>query len=156
MALTPISRKFAKKIKVLSWVEIRHGIEQKWLEPSIAIDRAMDLVSSDEYSELEFEMASLGYDQSNEVMTTLNRICPCVTENDIDAEKWSKILLTWLLLNKSDYSDPLQEIEIIYADLGYPEEIAHLVRYMPSESPRDLFVKWATYTSKNDHLSDAN
>ena len=154
MALTPITREFAKRIKSLSWDEVRSGIENKWLEPSIAVDKAMVVVSSDEYSDLELALASLGYDQTTEILTAVNELSPSEIESGLDQRKWSKILLTWLYLHRSSYSDPLQEIEILYADLGYPEEIAHLVRYMPAEGEQDLHEEWVSYTSDNEFLVD--
>jgi hypothetical protein len=40
--------------------------------------------------------------------------------------------LAWLLEHKQAYEDPLQRVEEVYADFGYPETIRHLVRYMPA------------------------
>ena len=47
--------------------------------------------------------------------------------------KWLYILLAWLYENKDMFEDPLAIVEEIYVEFDYPEEIAHLIRYMPIE-----------------------
>jgi hypothetical protein len=41
------------------------------------------------------------------------------------------LTLDWVLTNRESFKDPLGEVEEIYADFDYPQEIAPLVRYMP-------------------------
>ena len=41
------------------------------------------------------------------------------------------MVLNWVLEHKELYPDPLETVEIIYADFDYPEVISKFVRYMP-------------------------
>ncbi|WP_394829859.1 DUF2247 family protein [Pendulispora albinea] len=56
--------------------------------------------------------------------------------------------------HRADYADPLQTVEEVYTDFGYPPRIAAFVRYMPSDDPdlgsresneRRLHEKWKRY-----------
>ena len=69
-------------------------------------------------------------------------------------DKWLYLVLAWLYEQRGAVPDPLQTVEEVYADFGYPEEIAGLIRYMPMDGPdlgsreaneRRLFERWRQY-----------
>ena len=68
--------------------------------------------------------------------------------------KWLHLALACLYEHRLDDPDPLQRVEEIYADFGYPEGVAQFVRYMPMDGPdlgsreaneRRLFERWKRY-----------
>jgi hypothetical protein len=46
-----------------------------------------------------------------------------------------KRVLVWLYSNRANFLDPLLVVEDVYAELDYPPQIAHFVRYMPMKGP---------------------
>ncbi len=56
---------------------------------------------------------------------------------DYYPEKWLYIILNDVFHRKHEFEDPLGEVEKIYADFDYPEEIESFVRYMP---PTDGYI----------------
>lgn len=62
-----------------------------------------------------------------------------------------------------EVDDPLGEVEEIYSDFDYPEEMENFVRYMPAsngydqtrhtleENNRRLFESWERYLSNAEH-----
>lgn len=75
-------------------------------------------------------------------------------EDSISQRKFLYAILNWVYEHREHYADPLEVVEIIYADFDYPEEIAGFVRYMPTTDPvlstlelnrERLFNKWKDY-----------
>jgi hypothetical protein len=69
-------------------------------------------------------------------------------------DKWLYLVLAWLYEHRAEVPDPLQRVEEVYADFGYPEQLANFVRYLPMEGPglgsreaneRRLFERWKRY-----------
>lgn len=69
-------------------------------------------------------------------------------------EKWLYLVLAWVYTRRSEYSDPLREVEIIYAAFDYPAQVVSFVRYMPMVGPdlgsrmrneARLFERWKQY-----------
>ena len=68
--------------------------------------------------------------------------------------KWLYLVLAWIFEHRASYPEPLQAVEEVYADFGYPEVIASFVRYMPTSDPdlgskeaneRRLLENWKRY-----------
>ena len=45
---------------------------------------------------------------------------------------WLYLALDWLSVERGDFSDPYEMIEMLYADFDYPPEIEGMVRFMPA------------------------
>ena len=74
--------------------------------------------------------------------------------NRLGEAKWLYLALAWLFENRDSVSDPLVQVEMIYADFDYPPEITSLVYYMPCDEPdlgsRELneariYANWENY-----------
>lgn len=72
-------------------------------------------------------------------------------------EKFLFLLLNWIFENREKYGDPLEMVEIIYADFDYPEEISGFVKYMPPQYPlhsskpenvKQLYENWEKFCEK--------
>ncbi|WFU05759.1 DUF2247 family protein (plasmid) [Rhizobium sp. CB3171] len=114
----------------LYWSELFHGLELGYLKQRDVVEFALEKLtvnsSADHYS-----LASLDESEYYEVS---DLICSLTKDEDDagDAEKvWKYLLLLWLWKQKDSLLDPLGAVEELYADLGYPEDLSKLVRYMP-------------------------
>lgn len=127
---------YASEIVKLNWRDILFAIEQRFMTPDAAIDHAVAVVSQvANPPKVAVELACLLKGES---------IHPYIDElvnkevddnNDSASEKIMFLTLDWVYNHKASYTEPLETVEIIYADFNYPEEIASFVRYMPSEQP---------------------
>jgi hypothetical protein len=69
---------------------------------------------------------------------------------------WLYLALAWLHDHQDEHADPLQLIEMLYADFGYPTEIEGLVRYMPAPRGTPTGVegieeRWRAYLQQRSH-----
>jgi hypothetical protein len=60
-----------------------------------------------------------------------------VCHEEVMKGKWLYLVLSWLYETRAEHTDPLDYVEQIYADFGYPDQITSFVRYMPPADGRD-------------------
>jgi hypothetical protein len=65
-------------------------------------------------------------------------------------ERWVYLQLAWLWDHQAESSNALDEIELLYADFGYPTEIEGLVRWMPAKPGEPMgepamMDRWSKY-----------
>ena len=109
--------------------ELAYGYGNGWLDEAATVGVAEDLVAAGAASSIIEELASVFSGE-------LWRVQQVVDEIEIDPESepgrvWLYLALAWLHDHKEEYADPLQMIEMLYSDFGYPTEIERLVRFMP-------------------------
>ncbi len=149
-----ITFEFANALAPLNWQAIAFAIEQDIMHPDCAIEMAMDLLATGDESATVLELASLPPDSP--VMSHVKEFSATEPEVEISLlqRTWAFILLSWIFNRQENYVDPLDLVEKVYSDLGYPEQVAPFVRYMPSDEPalktkalneQRLFEKWADY-----------
>ncbi len=140
-----IDRNFAKRIIELSWPEVKLASSKNWIEAGVAVDRAMQALETENYSQQEAELAALGYKDVLDINDMLLALAP--DSYEINHDKWAKIFLTYLYEHKSELEDPIQAIDELWADFDYLESIACIAnQYSPYESPqRDLFKEWKKF-----------
>jgi hypothetical protein len=72
-------------------------------------------------------------------------------------EAWLDVVLAWLYDHRAELEDPLEMVEAVYADFGYPAQIASFVRCMPMQGPdlgspaaneQRLFERWKRYLDR--------
>lgn len=66
---------------------------------------------------------------------------------------WLYLALDWLYEHRADFVEPLEVIEMLYADFDYPAEIEGLVRFMPPPSGEPagtsaIAQRWRNYLSR--------
>ena len=140
---------------LLSWVDIYFGLVNELLDPQAPVAFAVDQIGKFEESPAALlDLARLGEGEPN--MALVERLAksePRRPEDEI-RRKWLYLVLAWIYEHRHEYSDPLQRVEEVYADFGYPEQIASFVRYMPMVGPdlcnqeaneRRLFERWKQY-----------
>lgn len=142
-----------------SWREVRFGLVNELLDPRAAVDLALE-----EIARLEHPPAALidlaGADTNEPTQELVDQLAEGEAqrpENEIH-DKWLYLVLAWIYEHRDRYPDPLQTVEEVYADFGYPEQIAGFVRYMPMDGPdlgskdaneRRLFERWKRYLGGN-------
>ncbi len=139
----------------LTWREVHYGLVNELLDPEAAVAFAIEQVG-----ELEAPPSALlslaeqcKGEPVLELVEQLAEMEPKRSEDEI-RRKWLYLVLAWIYEHRHEYSDPLQRVEEVYADFGYPEELATFVRYMPmvgpdlgskNENERRLFQRWKQY-----------
>ena len=139
----------------MSWREVRFGLVSELLDPEAPIKLA-----TEQAAELEHPSADLvdlaGADKNEPTLELVERLAdgePQRLDSDI-RDKWLYLVLAWTYEDRDGYLDPLQRVEEVYADFGYPEQIAKFGRYMPMDGPdlgsrdaneRRLFQRWKCY-----------
>jgi hypothetical protein len=141
---------------MLTWRDMLYGLERGFLDEMTVQQLAADKVTLQSGPESpEMRIALMDRDDLPDVRDVLAAAAKGENaESDRDRErKWCFLVLQWLFDHREDVADPLSEIENIYADFGYPPEVAPFVRYEPTPigarepaDPRDRLVgRWATY-----------
>lgn len=149
---------FLSNFSPLTWRDIEFGLSHSYISPAIAIDLAQSRIGSN--SQPDAMEAAIAKSSKDDPM--LERVGVLAarelesTHPDVQA-KWLCILLTWVYENRTMFDDPLGIVEEIYTDFDYPEEIEHLISYMPNTEPdlgskeanlARLFSRWHEFTLK--------
>ncbi|OIR03695.1 hypothetical protein GALL_141120 [mine drainage metagenome] len=136
MPVSKIPSEFVKQLVDLNWREIKFGLDHQLIDSAAAIDRATEsLCRNEPAAKAEVELAGLSHDEPvSELVDQLAQKEPEVGEEAL-REKWVYVVLAWLFENRSSFGSPLELVEEIYADFGYPREVAPFVRYMPMAGP---------------------
>lgn len=133
--LRKIPLDFIDRFGVLTWSEIYWGIDEGWLTSQSAIDIAVRRLEQGSNDSDEIELAWLSESEAVSVREVVSRLAEAQTDLDPADVKltWLRLLMAWTFENRTLLGDPFGEIEQLYARFGYPVEIRHLVRYMPSD-----------------------
>ena len=152
-----LSYECVNKYGPLSWREIEWGIKRELIDWDIVKDMAFERISSE--SDQPNELAILSTDDPIELISAVRNLAssePQEMETGMRS-KWLRIVLAELFILRNEVADPLAEVERIYADFGYPEEIESFVRYMPASGGYDpqqhthqenidrLYRNWSNY-----------
>lgn len=162
-----MSNEFVLNRVKLTWHDMLFGIKENFINPNVAIYQAVDEIktideqntSKQYYSEL-LALASLF--KNEPVLDRVSKLVelePTLDEQQVK-DKWLYLVLAWVYENQDKYKEhPLEIVEYIYADFGYPKGIAQFVRYMPSsETPLPslklnysrLYRRWENYLKKQE------
>lgn len=156
---------FIRKRTNVSWRDIHFGLVNQLLAPDAPIALAVDQVDelADPPAAL-LDLAGAGKNQPTlELVERLAEGEPGHSDDEIRS-KWLYLVLAWLYEHRHEDSDPLQRIEEVYADFGYPEQLAGFVRYMPMAGPdlgsreaneRRLFERWKQYVDDAGRTSSS-
>lgn len=129
-----IPYEYAARQVVLDWGDVFFGIEQRFFASSAAVDHAVkELCKTDNPDSNVLELAILHKGEDiHPFIDELGNSENLYTE--LRVRKFLFLALKWVYDNQELYEDPLQVVEMIYADFDYPEEIKGFVRYMPATS----------------------
>ena len=139
----------------VTWREVLYGINNELLAPAAAVDLAGEEVEAqDDPPPALVELAGLG--KGEPIQALVEQLAKTQPEQNAEEirDKWLYLTLAWIFEHRTTYRDPLQTVEEVYADFGYPARIAGFVRLMPADDPdlgsrelneRRLYQKWRTY-----------
>lgn len=159
----PLAYEFIQEKSPLTWAEAQWGCQQEFINWFVLKDMAMERLEQGSELADEIELAGLlenEGDRAQELAQKLAASEPSQPQAGIE-KKWLFLVLADLFLRRHEVADALAEVESIYADFGYPEEIESFVRYMPAAAGYDplqhthaqnqqrLFLNWSNYISKN-------
>jgi hypothetical protein len=118
----------------LSWTDALFGLDHGILAPGAAVEMAAARVTEASAPAL-VELASAAADEPirDLVVALANAERPC--NADAMRERLLYLVLAYTYDQRSRLVDPLGVVETVYADLGYPDSIEHLIRSMPSREP---------------------
>jgi hypothetical protein len=158
MKLNLIPFSFIDLISIpLTWKDIDWAYKNRLILEKDIVEIAkkkLTLSSSDE----EIELSYFPINEQYLLIELLNFLV--LKENDVNdffSEKWLFISLAWLFQNRNNFDDPLSEVEHIYSEFDYPEEIENFVRYMPTtdndflskeECINRLYKNWINYLNQ--------
>ena len=156
---------FIRKRVLLSWRDALWGYEHQLIGWSDIVAIAEDRLLLDSDNPMTIELVCLGKSETQQVGALLRTLANNEPDDAGSAsdKKWLFLVLAWLFENRDVVSDPLSEVESIYADFGYPPEIEGFVSYMPvtdgydpsvhsvEENKARLFFKWRLYLSESKH-----
>ena len=139
----------------LTWREIRYGLDEELLAPDAPIDFAMtELAAVGEPPDALVELAAAGKGEATRHL--VDELADAEPDRDSAEirDKWLYLVLAWIFENRANFPSPLQTVEEVYADFGYPSEIVGFVRYMPTSAPslgdrqlneQRLYENWRQY-----------
>jgi hypothetical protein len=158
MPISTIPCAFVKQLVDLNWREIKFGLDHQLIDSAVAIERATEALCRNEpATKAEVELAGMSHDEpASELVNQLARTEPEIEEESL-RDKWVYVVLAWLFENRSAFDSPLNLVEEIYSDFGYPRDVAPFVRYMPMVGPdlgsrekneARLFDYWRDYLDR--------
>lgn len=138
-----------------SWRDMKFGFEKGLVDSQALIDLAANQVAElDQPSGALLELAGSGRaDDVGDLVDKLAENDAAQAEDDV-RNKWLYLVLAWLYERRETVSDALRAVEEVYAEFGYPQHIAHFVRYMPADEPnlgsreaneQRLLERWKQY-----------
>jgi hypothetical protein len=151
------------EIESLTWGEVLYGFSHRFLGWRSCVELASRRVEEGSSNPLEIELAAVGKDQDWKVGDLLSKLSGSEPRTDevSHQKRWLFIILKWLYEHRGTFEDPLGEVEEIYADFHYPDEISNFVRFLPpkgdykpaehtrEENIQRLFRLWSDYLQAN-------
>ena len=127
------------------------GLRNGWLNAPAALEIAIQNVADNPNAPHgEVILAATEPTQTAEIFEQVEKMAKTESENDRKRSKrrWLYLILAWLYENRASVADPLAEVEEVYSDFDYPEEVARFVRYMPPKPdehwPQPVSEEYAT------------
>jgi hypothetical protein len=150
MTIQPLPTAYVLGQVSLAGRELLWGYDHGWISWDCLTEFATrQLVSKNSNSMAEVELAGLlpieAY-RARDLAEELADNEPPMSEEAV-REKWLYLILRWIFENRQRTVEPFAIVEALYADFGYPHEIARFVRYMP---PEDQYDPWEHSKAENE------
>jgi hypothetical protein len=149
-----ISAAFVNERVRLSPDELVYGYHHGWLSDSDVVAVALaNLNLGGPLPSAEEDLALLLSDDYDRIPEIINDLSRSSSGGGNPAAVWLFLALAWLHEHRSDYLEPLEVIEMLYADFDYPDEMAGLVRFMPAPPGaatgyRAIEQRWEDYLDR--------
>lgn len=137
-----------------TWRDAVFGLENQLLDPNAVVRLAAERLDLPDPPAALVDLAVA--DSGAPVLEDVRQLAEQEDGEDdaASSRRWLYLVLAWLFEHRDELPDPLQSVEVVYAEFDYPEEVAEFVRYMPTDGPdlgdRDknearLVSKWERY-----------
>lgn len=137
-------------IPVWSWSELKVGLEKSLISYSEIISYAVRILS-DEVDQFD-RVVELSIAEEDEVEELIFKLALDEEKKDLElvTSKWifAIIYATYSYLNNEIYN----VIEDVYVKFEYPQEIKHLIGYMPCDDGRSMDVRLNEYIEINRNI----
>ena len=131
--------------------ELAYGYRLAWITPEVAVSLALAGlgVVPDPPTAYE-ELALLLSDRFDQVPDLMNELEGEAGPTGRDARVWLFLALSWIYDHRTEFSDPFSNVEQLYDDFDYPEEIEGFVRFLPvaegvPTGAAALYGRWSEY-----------
>lgn len=153
--MIPLS--FASSYAELDWPDVRWGYEHRLLSWEDVVEYAKLLPPSDA-SAYAARIAATNKNTAHFLEYVLAEIA--YETETISKNKWKYLCVSWTYVNREKVAEPFEVIERIFADFGYPDDLAPLVRWMPPTDGYDpskhsrqenmdrMLKEWRDYVDK--------
>jgi hypothetical protein len=130
------SYEFLSQHANLSWGDVLFGIKSGLASEEVAIDKALVEIGISSDTPVDVAILASEHDLFR-ILEIVDRLAAAEVSisSAVLQQKWLYLHLAWLYQIRDLVNDPLGEVESVYADFGYPEEMASFVRYMPMSGP---------------------
>jgi hypothetical protein len=141
----------------LSWSDLLYGLEQNYVDEKEISDYICCSLTITHPKEA-YEIAVTPIENQHLIHQLLSTLASQSKEKTTNTtEPWLFLSLSFLFDNKHLYNNIYEELEILYSDFNYPEELAPLIRYMPpsdgTEGSKDYLLKnWKAALSQYEQL----
>jgi hypothetical protein len=144
-----IPSSFISERLTLTLDEMEYGLRHGWIGRQAVIELCATKFEEGLASPREEELALALSGDADRLEEMIDDETPLVAERD-KMRLWLYLILAWIYERRNSIGDPLGVVEMVYADFDYPDEIAHLVRYMPPLPGNDLgaaalMSEWKSY-----------
>ncbi|MEW8027274.1 MAG: DUF2247 family protein [Candidatus Thiodiazotropha sp.] len=143
----------------LEWSDVLWGYKKAFLGWRSVIDIAKFIVSRGTEDFEAIELAGITKDETWKISDLLEVLSDRHANTSIkkSKEKWLFLILSWIYVNRSDYEDPLDMVEIVFEQFDCPKEIAGFVAFLPptdgydptihtlEENEARLYKLWSKY-----------
>jgi len=138
-----------------SWQEIQYAVNQNIISSENVIEHAIKVLDEGILGyDIVLELAILDKDEDISPFLKKLTMLEKLEDEEYIKAKWLYAVLWSLYQKRNSYEDALEMVERIYSDFDYPQNIASLIRYMPSEegdlgsrelNAELLYKKWERY-----------
>lgn len=117
----------------LSWNEVFFGHRNNWISILDVIEIARERLLTGQDCPCVVELSESSKREAYRIGELLKQLSESSDErsDEVAEAKWLYLNLAWLFENRDNEIDPLGEVEALYAEFNYPEEVVSFVRYMP-------------------------
>jgi len=142
----------------LSLPELRWAFDNGIIGAQIAVDVAKAMKRAGDDSNVVTRLASVTHAELGEVREILSEVKVGDEEADESRRKWAWLVLSWLYEHHRDDADVLDKIDGLYADFGYPQEMAAFGPYAPAyqakgdptDQRKEVVGEWRRYLARGE------
>jgi hypothetical protein len=144
----------------LSLQEVRWALEAGIIGAQTTVDIATDLVAAGSTEAVAIELAGLTREELGEAAHLLRQVRIPEELLDFIRRKWTWLVLAWTYEKHSGDSDFVAQVDSLYADLGYPDEMipfgpfsqSYQGKVDPDDARKQITAAWQKYLAHGNSL----